>query len=558
MTLEEWQSRLTTMRVPFVCLSLGLAALLPVTLRAADAGGASVRLRLDDQANKLWKDLPEGPTAGEGKNVTRLGGTLPTCAGEAIRRTKAALERAATGRAAVRSLAMDVKLEPAQLKELRIANVVQLGELFDQYLESSNEQEFVSHAGGEPTRAASLYRHFLRSRSDQVLLAAPEASCGVVKLLFEIRSFDQEPGRLYAWFVADGHCACGGAGAAAMPGARLGRFRVAGRARLKPGDRSAEGRRAEVKWELDEPRYTVLAVCGPCDKDEREAKTETVAAQDSCGRCRPLAEAARGWEQEAARADTRAAQAVAEGRTTAERTLKELAAAARAAAAEAKEAASRCERSCKDVPPPLPPPQKQVGSSSSTKKILIGGGAAAAVAGGVIAAGGGSSNAATAPRDPTSQPRPEPTAPTPTPTPTPDPRPTPTPTPTPDPRPTPTPPPPATCPDITGSYTGRGVIRRDDGCRLTTAISVTIRISGSCTAMGLDIAEPQGVHSYSGRVASDGSFSASGGGMLTGGRGFSGTISVQVAGLALTADETLGFTTGCAGLGAIYSYTAQR
>jgi hypothetical protein len=76
--------------------------------------------------------------------------------------------------------------------------------------------------------------------------------------------------------------------------------------------------------------------------------------------------------------------------------------------------------------------------------------------------------------------------------------------------------------------------------------------------MGLDIAEPQGVHSYSGRVASDGSFTASGGGVLQGGRGFTGTITGQVAGLALTTDETLGFTTGCAGLTAIYSYSAQR
>jgi len=545
------------MRVPLAGLSLALVALLPPSLRAADSG-ASVRLSLDDQANRLWKDLPEGPAAGEGKNVKRLGGTLPSCAGEALRRTKAALQRTATGRAAVRSLAMDVKLEPAELKELRITNVMQLADLFDQYLESSSEQDFQSRAGGEPVRAASLYRHFLRSRSDQVLLAAPEASCGVVKLLFEIRSFDQEPGRLYAWFVADGHCACGGASAAAaMPGARLGRFRVTGRARLKPGDRSSEGSRAEVKWELDEPRYTVLAVCGPCDKDERETKAETVAAQDSCGRCRPLAEAARGWEQEAARADARAVQAAAEGRTTAERTLKELAAAARAAAAEAKDAASRCEASCKDVPPPLPPPNRQAKSSSSAKKILLGGGAAAAVAGGVIAASGGSSNAETATREPVVTPRPEPT-PTPTPTPTPDPRPTPTPDPTPTPRPTPTPPPPVTCPDIFGSYTGRGVIRRDDGCRLTTAISVTIRISGTCTAMGLDIAEPQGVHSYSGRVASDGSFTGSGGGMLQGGRGFAGTIAGQVAGLGLTADETLGFTTGCPGLTAIYSYSAQR
>jgi len=544
------------MRVAVVVVSIMLLA---TGVRAADSGGASVRLRLDDQANRLWKDLPEGPAAGEGKNVTRLGGTLPSCAGEALRRTKAALQRTAMGRVAVRSLAMDVKLERAQLKDLRISNVTQLASLFDQYLESSSEQDFQSRAGGEPVRAASLYRHFLRSRSDQVLLAAPEASCGVVRLLFEIRSFDQEPGRLYAWFVADGHCACGGvSAAAAMPGARLGRFRVAGRARLKPGDRSSEGSRAEVKWELDEPRYTVLAVCGPCDKDERDAKAETVAAQGSCGRCSPLTEAARGWEQEAARADARAVQAVAEGRTTAERTLKELAAAARAAAAEAKDAASRCEGSCKDLPPPLPPPSnKQAGSSGSTKKILIGGGAAAAVAGGVIAASGGSSNAAAAPREPTGT-QPTPTTPTPTATPTPEPRPTPTPDPTPDPRPTPTPPPVATCPDIFGSYTGRGVIRRDDGCRLTTAITATIRISGTCTAMGLDIAEPQGVHSYTGRVASDGSFTGSGGGMLQGGRGFAGTIAGQVAGLALTADETLGFTTGCPGLTAIYSYTAQR
>ena len=76
--------------------------------------------------------------------------------------------------------------------------------------------------------------------------------------------------------------------------------------------------------------------------------------------------------------------------------------------------------------------------------------------------------------------------------------------------------------------------------------------------MGLDISEPQGVHSYSGRVASDGSFTATGGGMLSGGRSFAGSIAGQVSGLALTTDETLRFTAGCAGLTAIYSYSAQR
>ena len=199
-----------------------------------------MHLRLDDQANRLWKDLPEGPAAGEGKNVTRLGGTLPSCAGEALRRTKAALQRTATGRVAVRSiavrsLAMDVKLEPAELKELRITNVMQLALLFDQYLDSSSEQDFQSRAGGEPVRAASLYRHFLRSRSDQVLLAAPEASCGVVRLLFDDPSFDQDPAAS-SLVLADGpaagrgqerHASRRGAAAWAVRGAAAGEGRAA-------------------------------------------------------------------------------------------------------------------------------------------------------------------------------------------------------------------------------------------------------------------------------------------------------------------------------------------
>ena len=147
----RWQSGPAIMRV--VGLSLVLSALLPIGLGSADSG-ASVRLSLDDQANKLWKDLPEGPAAGEAKNVTRLGGTLPSCASEAIRRTRAALQQTAIGRVAIRSLAMDVKLEPAQLKELRISSVMQLADLFDRYLEASSEQDFVSQTGGEPARAA--------------------------------------------------------------------------------------------------------------------------------------------------------------------------------------------------------------------------------------------------------------------------------------------------------------------------------------------------------------------------------------------------------------------
>jgi hypothetical protein len=59
-------------------------------------------------------------------------------------------------------------------------------------------------------------------------------------------------------------------------------------------------------------------------------------------------------------------------------------------------------------------------------------------------------------------------------------------------------------------------------------------------------------------VGSDGSFSAAGGGTLQGGRGFAGTIAGAVSGRALSADETLRFTSGCAGLTAVYSYSLQR
>jgi hypothetical protein len=512
---------------------------------------AMVRLSLDDQANRLWKDLPEEPAADGSRNVTLLGGTSPSCAGEAMRRTRAALQRAAIGRAAVRSLAMSVGLDRAMLREQRIASVGELAELFDQYLGSSDEEDFIRRTGAAVPARASLYRHFLSSRSDQVLLASPDASCGVVNLLFEIRSFANQPGRLHAWFVADGHCACR---APATPGAKLGRFRVAGRARMEPGDRSFEGRQAEVKWKLEEPRYAVLAVCGPCARDEQEAGTRVPAASGACGRCDPLRDAAKGWEQEAVRADAAAATASLERRTTAAATLQQRAAAARDAAAEARDAAGRCGESCPAPPPVVAGGDRQAPSGGATKKILIGGGAAVAVAGGVIALGGGSTSDAssTSSREPTPQatptPRPEPT---PTPDPTPTPRPTPTPTPTPT-------PPPATCPDVFGSYSGRGVLRRDDGCRLSSAISVTIRISGTCGAMGLDIVEPQGTHSYGGQVGTDGSFSAAGGGTLSGGRGFAGTLTGQVSGRSLSVDETLRFTSGCAGLVAVYAHTGTR
>ena len=76
--------------------------------------------------------------------------------------------------------------------------------------------------------------------------------------------------------------------------------------------------------------------------------------------------------------------------------------------------------------------------------------------------------------------------------------------------------------------------------------------------MGLDIVEPQGTHSYGGQVDADGSFSAAGGGTLSAGRGFAGTLSGQVNGRAVSVDETLRFTSGCAGLIAVYAYTGTR
>ena len=151
--------------------------------------GAEVRLRLEDQANRLVEDIPGGPAAGEGKNVTRLGATPSACAGEALRRTKAALERAALGRVAIRSLEMKVGLEPALLKQHRVASAAHLSEIFYEYLESSSEQDFARRlSASDPDTVAGLYRTFSSSRSDQLLLISPDAECGVVRLLFEIRS----------------------------------------------------------------------------------------------------------------------------------------------------------------------------------------------------------------------------------------------------------------------------------------------------------------------------------------------------------------------------------
>jgi hypothetical protein len=531
-----------SLRVPSAFAAIGCLLWCDESPRAraatADAPGAEIRLSLADQANRLWKDMPEGPAADQGKNVTRLGATPPACAGEALRRARAALERAALGRVAVRSLAMSVKLDPATLKDHGVAGAGHLTEIFDQYLESSSEQDFAGRIGGaSPARAADLYRLFLESRSDQVLMASPDAACGVVRLLFEIRSLPDEPGRLYASFVAEGDCACR-APASAPPGLKLGRWRVAGLARMKAGDRSYEGRRAEVKWTLDAPRYAVLGVCGPCPKEERERATEE-ALGTPCGQCAPLEDAAQAWEGEAARAEADAAAATRR-RASAARAPADRAAAARQASAEARDAAGRCRADCQTLPPPV---ARTKSGSGGGKAILIGGGAAATVVGGVMALSEESAAEASSP-----------TATRPSPEATPTPEPTPRPTPEPTPRPTPQPP---SCPDVFGSYTGRGALVRDDGCRLTSAIPATIRIGGSCDAMSLDISEPQGTHSYRGQVASDGSFTASGGGSLQG-RVFGGTLSGQVSGRSLTANETLNFTGGCPGRTAAYSYTGSR
>ena len=380
-----------------------------------------MRLSLDDQANRLWQDIPDGPAASEDDKVRRLGATPPSCASEALRRAKAAAERAAIGRVAVRALAMSVSLESAFLKEQRVSSIAQLAGLFDEYLESSSEQDFTRRIGApDPARAGALYQRFLRSRSDQVVLVSPDSTCGVVRLFFDIRSLPDEPGRLYASFVAEGNCGCR-APAAAPPGQKLGRWRVAGLAKMKPKDRNIDEQKAEVTWELDEPRYAVLGVCGPCPKDDSEEKAvEEASGLGPCSRCTPFEPLAKAWDEEAAKAEA-AAKSTKEGAAAA-KALTDRAAAARQAAADTRGAAGRCQKDCV-IPPPIvagsnPNPGKP---PSSAKKIWIGTGAA--VGAGAIAVGlskGGSSES-----QPVTQ-RPDPTTPTPTPTVTPTPRPEPT------------------------------------------------------------------------------------------------------------------------------------
>ena len=515
-----------------------------------DPLGAEVRLRLDDQANRLWQDIPDDPATGA--KVERLGATSPACATEALRRAKAAVARAELGRLAVRALGMKVKLEPATLREQRISNVAHLAEIFDQYLESSGEQDFVRRVGApEPIRTAALYRLFLRSRSDQVVLASPDAPCDVVRLLFDIRSLPDEPGRLYASFVAEGHCRCR-VPAVAPPGLKLGRWRVAGLARMKPGDRSFEGRQAEVKWKLDEPRYAVLAICGPCPKEDSETKRAAAepAEKDACSRCDPFEAIAKGWEDEAERAE--AAAKTTQGDATAVKELTDRAAAARQAAAEARQAGRWCREGCL-VPPPIlasshRPRPKPKGSG---QKIIIGVGAAAVVGGGIAAMGSGGDSS---PSRPVSQPSPPPT-----PEPTPTPRPEPTPTPTPTPRPTPTPTPtPATCPNVFASYTGRATAISNSGCAVASVFSGILRISGTCSAAVFTLSETQGTRDYMGTVAADGRFSGNGSGTLLSRFAFDGSLSGIVNGPSVSADEALNFTAGCPGQRVVYRFSGSR
>ncbi len=519
--------------------SLGAAA------RRDASVGAEVRLSLDDQANRLWQDIPDGPAASEDDKVRRLGATPPTCATEALRRAKAAAERAALGRVAVRALAMSVSLEPAVLKEQRISSVAMLAALYDEYLQSSSEQDFVRRIGApDATRAAALYSRFLRSRSDQVLLASPDSTCGVVRLLFDIRSLPDEPGRLYASFVAEGHCACR-APAAAPPGQKLGRWRVAALAKMKPKDRNLDEQKAEVTWELEEPRYAVLGVCGPCSKDDSEKKiADETAGQGACARCRPLEAVAKGWEEEAARAEA-AAKATKEG-AAAVKALTDRAAAARQAAAETRAIAGRCQKDC-TVPPPIVAQSEPAKPPRSAKKIYIGAGIAVIGAGTAAVAfgGGGDSSSRTVSQ-------PSPTVPTTPPTPRPDPS-MPTPPPT-----TPPPPPPPTCPDVFATYTGRGTTLSNTGCAVAATFPGNMRISGTCSAALFVISENQGARTYSGTIAANGSFSGNGVVTLQGRFSANSSLSGNVSGLTLNADETLNFFAGCPGQRVVYHFAGNR
>ena len=100
---------------------------------------------------------PTAPPPARTTRSRRLGATPPSCASEALRRAKAAAERAAIGRVAVRALAMSVSLESAFLKEQRVSSIAQPRRLFDEYLESSSEQDFTRRIGApDPARAGVL------------------------------------------------------------------------------------------------------------------------------------------------------------------------------------------------------------------------------------------------------------------------------------------------------------------------------------------------------------------------------------------------------------------
>jgi hypothetical protein len=111
---------------------------------------------------------------------------------------------------------------------------------------------------------------------------------------------------------------------------------------------------------------------------------------------------------------------------------------------------------------------------------------------------------------------------------------------------------------VFGSYTVRATAGRANPCGLASTFSGTVRISGTCNAMVLVVAEAQGSHNYRGQVAADGSFTAIGSGTLQLRYTFNGSLTGRVRGSSLAADETLNFTTGCPGRTMDYTYAGSQ
>ncbi len=272
--------------------------------------GASDRLtifsRLQPQAERLWREMPDDPRA---KSVRLVGGTVPECARAALIAAKAVLSERQAGPLALRTLALETEVPPAFREAYRVGMGSEAEPVYEAYLQSDDADEFLGALRGRasarlrPERLAAaeqetrvLFDSLRGAQSGPYVVRSGEEACGTVWGALDFRALPVAANRRQLSFATDGNCRCRAPANAPAP-LKLSAWRVLGTVALEPDGRSTEQTALNLKWRAKDPEYVVFAACGCADEDEKDAEAPpavplpavAAAVDPACGsRCQSL------------------------------------------------------------------------------------------------------------------------------------------------------------------------------------------------------------------------------------------------------------------------------